>query len=218
MKIVKPRIIIEGKELDYNKLKTIEKCARICYKSEPKGNINEKFIAGLIRSGHESVIEHEKVTVLIETDRGIANEITRHRLASYSQSSTRYINYSNDKFGKEIKVIQPLGLDFFQESTWDVLCSDAENKYFEMLKKGAKPEQARSVLPLSLQTELYVTMNFRAWRNFLKLRVDKTAHPDVRRIAIPLLITLKTTYPPLFLDIDIPSDFDTEDYAEVVIT
>ena len=217
MLIEQPKIIIECSELNYNKLKTIEKCARICYKSEPKENVNEKFIEGLIRNGHESVIEHEKVTVLIHTDRAISHEIVRHRIASYSQSSTRYCNFSLDKFNHNITFIPPCTYEKGSANyiSWQNACLEAEERYFRQITNGAKPEEARSVLPNSLKTELYMTANFRSWRNFFKLRTHATAHPDIRRLAIPMLIIFKTHFAPVFADIEVPIDFPKEWYAEV---
>lgn len=217
MKIIKPKIIIESQELNPNKLKAIEKSARICYKSESKDNINRKFLGNLIRGGHESVIEHKGMTVLFVTDRGISHEIVRHRTGKFSQESSRYCNYANDKFGNEITVIEPICLNEKCFNKWLSSCLVAEYNYFGILKDGSTPQQARSVLPTCLKTELYMTMDFRNLRNFLKLRVDKSAHPDVRRLAIPLLILLKANFYPLFDDIEIPIDMDIKDYADIVI-
>lgn len=97
---------IDGDEI----LRKIEKIGRVCYKSEDKitGQSSERFVQNIIKSGHESVIEHEKISVRIICDRGVSHEIVRHRIASYSQESTRYCNYYKDKFGKELTVIKPL--------------------------------------------------------------------------------------------------------------
>ena len=136
-------------------------------------------------------------------DRGISHEIVRHRLASYCQESSRYCNYTQGKFGGEITVIQP---HFFAENSmqyydWRDACQIAENRYFSLLNSGAKPEEARDVLPTSLKTELAMTANVREWRHFLKLRTSPAAHPQIREVTIPLLHELQGKVPVLFEDI-----------------
>jgi thymidylate synthase (FAD) len=144
----------------------------------------------VIRSGHHSVLEHEKVTVRFIVDRGVSHELVRHRIASYSQESTRYCNYNQDRFGKEITVIEPW---FFRPTetagyqTWKAACEGCERAYFELLEGGATPQEARSVLPNSLKTEVVMTANLREWRHFLQLRCAKDAHPQMKEVAIPLL-------------------------------
>lgn len=150
-------------------LKRIEKAGRVCYKSESNitDNSAERFVAQIIKRGHESVLEHESVTVKIICDRGVSHELVRHRIASYSQESTRYCNYSNDKFGNELTFIRPNSVksDKF-DMLWVKAMSEIEKTYFEMLEDGATPEEARSILPNSLKTEIVVTMNLREWRHF----------------------------------------------------
>ena len=217
MKVIQPMIKINPIELQQNKIMHIVKYARVCYQSEgsPKDSIS--FLTKLIRMGHESVIEHEKVTVTFVVDRGISNQIVRHRIASYSQESTRYCNYSQNKFGSEITVIEP----FFycnrvrEYQLWLSACQQAENAYLELLKLGS-PEEARSVLPNSLKTELVTTYNFREWRHFFSLRCAKDAHPQIRQVAIPLLILFKETFAPLFDDINFDESFDEKYYGKVV--
>ena len=183
-------------------LKKLELCARTCYKSEDqiRDGSAEKLIRYLISSGHESVIEHQSVTVRIICDRGVSHEIVRHRLASYSQESTRYCNYG--KTG-EVTFIRPM---FFQYGSdlyckWREQMEHAEAAYLSMLRCGAKPQEARSVLPNSLKTEIVVTMNLREWRHFLKLRTAPNAHPQIRQIAIPLLKKFQRCIPVVFEDI-----------------
>ena len=209
-------IIAPGFELQDNlngeqMLKSIEQIGRICYKSE--GNITEQsayaFVRQIIKRGHESVIEHEKVTVKIICDRGVSQELVRHRIASYSQESTRYCNYTGDKFGNELTLIRPY---FWQEdeqkyALWQDTMQCIENNYIKLIALGAKPEEARSILPSSLKTELFATMNLRAWRNFFHLRTSSKAHPQMREIAIPLLAQMKTVIPVLFDDIEPDKDF-----------
>ena len=186
-------------------LKHIESCGRICYKSEDKINedSSEKFVAGIVRRGHEAVLEHFDVTVKFVCDRGVSHEIVRHRMASYCQESTRYCNYSQDRFDNEITVIKPFFLD---ENTpawlmWKRACQAAETAYFDLLDFGCTPQEARAVLPNSLKTELVMTANLREWRHFLKLRTAKAAHPQMREVAIPLLEDFKARIPIIFDDI-----------------
>lgn len=209
MKIIKPSYVIE-EEIDAQKMmQTIERAGRTCYKSEH--NISEgsaeKFIANIIKRGHESVIEHEKITVRFICDRGVTHEIVRHRMASYSQESTRYCNYSNDKFGNELTFIKPC---FWDEDTdegkakmmlWEKSMQNIEDEYNELIELGAKPEEARSILPNSLKTEIVVTMNLRSWRHFFKLRTSPAAHPQIREIALGLLEELKEKLPVIFGDL-----------------
>lgn len=117
---------------------------------------------------------------------GNSHEIVRHRLASYSQESTRYCNYNKEQFGGEITVIQPPGLDSCNQAryVWEESVKAAELSYNGMVVgKGIKPEIARSVLPNSLKSEIGMTANFREWRHFLRLRTSPKAHPQMREIA-----------------------------------
>lgn len=183
----------------------IERAGRVCYKSE--GAITDassgRFVEQIIRNGHESVLEHVSLTVKFTVDRGVSHEIVRHRIASYSQESTRYCNYSRDQFGKELTVIQPC---FWAEDSpayqvWKEAMEAAERAYFRLLEGGATPQEARSVLPNSLKTDLIMTANLREWRHFLKLRTDKASHPQMREVAVPLLADLKWHLPIIFDDL-----------------
>ena len=185
--------------------KSVERMGRICYKSE--GNITDtsyqKFLKNLIARGHESVIEHAKVSVLVICDRGVSHEIVRHRIASYSQESTRYCNYSQDKFGNELTFIRPC---FWTEDSdayqvWKSSMEAVERDYFRLLELGATPQEARSVLPNSLKTEIVVTMNLREWRHFFRLRTSAAAHPQMRQTAAALLRDFKARIPVIFDDI-----------------
>ena len=205
MKIIAPSAFVLD-EIDADDiLRRIERAGRLCYKSEGKAapGTAAKFVANLIKRGHESVIEHEKLSVLLICDRGVSHEIVRHRLASYSQESTRYCNYSGENFGKEISFIKPC---FWNEGDtayelWKNAMSQCERAYFAMIDSGAKPEQARAVLPNSLKTELVATMNMRAWRHFLKLRTDAASHPQMRELAGLILHEFRARIPVLFDDI-----------------
>lgn len=207
MRIVKPGFEVlsplDGMEI----LRHLEKCGRVCYKSEDR--ITEDscipFVRGIVKRGHEAVIEHASVTVKFTVDRGVSHEIVRHRVASFAQESTRYCNYAKDKFGEEITVIEPC---FFERGTalwdeWEKGCKAAEKSYFALLEAGATPEKARTVLPNSLKTELVMTANMREWRHFFKLRTDKPAHPQMREVACMLLAFFKENIPVLFDDIEV---------------
>ncbi|WP_250278926.1 FAD-dependent thymidylate synthase [[Clostridium] colinum] len=209
MNIIKPTFFIE-QDLDEDKiLKTIERAGRTCYKSENLINSEsaKKFVKNIIKLGHESVIEHEKITVRIICDRGVSHEIVRHRIASYSQESTRYCNYCNDRFGNELTFIEPCFFSSDEEQDkknkqiWIETMEMIEKKYNELIQNGAKPEEARAILPNSLKTEIVVTMNLRAWRHFFKLRTDKTAHPQIREISNMILDEFKVKLPTIFEDL-----------------
>ena len=156
-----------------------------------------------IDSGHESVIEHEKISVRIVCDRGVTHEIVRHRIASYSQESTRYCNYTKDKFGNELTFIKPCfwNEDSEEYKLWLNAMQIVENSYNEMIELGSKPQEARSILPNSLKTEIIVTMNLREWRHFFKLRTSNRAHPQMQEVAKMLLKQFKKEIDILFDDI-----------------
>lgn len=186
-------------------LRRLEQCGRVCYKSEP--NITDTsakpFIQSLIIRGYESVLEHCSFTVKFICDRGVSHEIVRHRVASYSQEATRYCNYSKGSFGNEITVIAPC---FFGTGTqnweiWRKNCENAESAYFNLLANGATPQEARSVLPNSLKTEVIMTANIREWRHFLNLRCSAAAHSQMREVALKLLDMVHAKIPVLFDDI-----------------
>lgn len=205
MKVIKPYFEILS-EVEGNKiLKNIEICGRTCYKSE--NLITDAsavvFVENILKRGHESVIEHEKVTVRIVCDRGVSHEIVRHRIASYSQESTRYCNYQKDKFGNELTFIKPV---FWEENSpeyniWYDTTQKIEQNYMQLINMGAKPQEARSILPNSLKTEIVVTMNLREWRHFFKLRTSVAAHPQMREIACMILKEFKNLIPIVFDDL-----------------
>ena len=184
-------------------LKHLEACGRVCYKSE--GRITdgsaEKFVRDVIKRGHEAVLEHASVTVKFICDRGVSHEIVRHRIASYCQESTRYCNYSKEGFGSEITVIEPPFFEDGQLATWYQAMDMAENRYLTLLSRGASPQEARSVLPNSLKTEVIMTANMRQWRHFLRLRCSKAAHPQIRELALSLLEQFHDAVPVIFDDI-----------------
>lgn len=180
----------------------IEKAARVCYKSEEMTGpgTDERLIKSCMNKHHMSIIEHGVASFRIVCDRGISHEIVRHRIASYSQESTRYCNYGKDKFGKEISVIQPPGLSGDAERAWVQAMMASEVAYFQLLEAGCSPQIARSVLPTCLKTELIMTANFREWRHFIDLREAKTAHPQIRPIAAKVREHLVERCPAVFGD------------------
>lgn len=176
----------------------VEMAGRTCYQSEPKGD-PDPFIRRLISRGHESVIEHAVMTVRFLTDRGVTHELVRHRLASYSQESTRYCNYGN----RDIRFVIPVGFrrtrpGFYTwedlpnlppgpEYVWVLACLRAEEAYNRMLEMGCRPEEARAVLPNSLAAEIIMTANLREWRHVFRLRTSPAAHPQMRDLMLKLL-------------------------------
>jgi thymidylate synthase (FAD) len=186
-------------------LQQIEAAGRTCYKSEHKISADSAaaFVAGILRSGHHSVIEHVTASVRFICDRGVTHELVRHRLAAYSQESTRYANYSRDRFGSEITVIRPV---FWAQNhpayaCWVAAMKEAEARYMALLDLGARPEEARSVLPNSLKTEIVMTANLREWRHVIDLRCGRPAHPQIREIMLPLLAEFKQRIPVVFDDL-----------------
>ena len=201
MRIVEPSFEILNAPDREQVLRHLELCGRVCYKSEDR--ITEesasRFVKFLIERGHESPIEHISISVRVICDRGVSHEWVRHRIASYSQESTRYCNYNSEKFGGGIAFIHP----YFAENEklfeiWKAGMESAEKAYMDMLANGAKPEDARSVLPNSLKTEFICTMNLREWLHFFALRCAKAAHPAMREIAVPLQEAFRELLPELF--------------------
>lgn len=217
MKIIKPTAGIVGTIDGQAVLKHIERCGRTCYKSEDKitDGSAEKFIKMLINSGHESVLEHFSFTAKFICDRGISHEAVRHRIASYSQESSRYCNYSNDKFDSSIGVIDiASGIQIDQKMRklsadeinlivceWTQAMEDAEKHYMKMIELGATAQMARGVLPNSTKTEVTMTANLREWRHFFKLRTSKASHPQMIEVANILLEDVKKKIPIIFDDI-----------------
>ncbi|MBE8954497.1 MAG: FAD-dependent thymidylate synthase [Quinella sp. 2Q5] len=205
MKIIEPSVELAEDFDAAAVMQKIERAGRVCYKSEAniKADSAEKFIRGIIRRGHESVIEHASASFKIICDRGVSHELVRHRLASYSQESTRYCDYTAGKFGGELTFIRPC---FWSEDDenfqlWSATMATVEKNYLALRANGAKPEEARSILPNSLKTEIFVTMNLRELRHFLKLRTAPAAHPQMRQVALKMLDILCDKLPALFDDI-----------------
>jgi thymidylate synthase (FAD) len=204
--IVLPKVDTKflGERIDGIKiLKKLERIIRVAYKSED--NINdtsyEKILNIILSNGHESTLEHVSITALVTTNRGVSHEWVRHRIAAYTQESTRYVNYlkkagsivypawindKSDKFKREWYMQQWGCLQTYCD--W----VDKEGEY------GLTPQEARDILPNGLKTEFVVTMNIRSLRNFFGLRLPKTAHPDMRVVSNEYFKQLQSKIPMLF--------------------
>ena len=182
-------------------LKIIEVAGRTAYKSENRitPSSASRFVKKIITLGHESVLEHVNVTVRFVCDRGVTHELVRHRIAAYTQESTRYCDY-----GGGITVIRPLDLEdgsAYQE--WYNAMLDAERHYMSLIDEFDKPPQlARHVLPISVKTEIVTTMNIREWRHVVRIRTSKGAHPHIRKMMDDLLTQFMINIPKLFEDIE----------------
>jgi len=201
MNIIAPSFELEAIDAT-DMLRRVEAAGRVCYKSEDRITEDSaaRFVRMILKSGHESVLEHEKITAKVICDRGVTHEIVRHRIASYSQESTRYCNYAGEKFGGGLTFIKPC---YWEESSplyqlWEEQMAAAEQSYLAMLAQGAKPEEARAVLPNSLKTELVMTMDLREWRHFFRLRTATASHPQMRELACAMLEKFQELLPDIF--------------------
>ena len=232
MKLIKPSYKIITKIHYQDILEEIEQVARTCYKSEDKieKGSAEKLIKRLLDSKHEAMIEFgPSITVKFVCDRGVSHELVRHRLASFAQESTRYCDYSRDKFDRHVSFIIPNWIEDLDKDvtiptkdsviefventihlidssnlpalTWLNTMADIERNYFSLLSNGWQPQQARSILPNSLKTEINVKSNLRHWRLMFKLRTPMSAHPQMRELMVPLLKEFKEKMPLLFGDL-----------------
>ena len=208
MKVIEPGYQILS-PINGTELQLIERAGRTCYKSEDKitDESAKQFVAGLIKRQHEAMLEHSSLSIRFICDRGVSHELVRHRIASFAQESTRYCNYSKDKFGNELTFIRPFfwDKDSFEYSRWLEVCKMAEDEYCRLMSQpGCTPQEARSILPNSIKTEVVMTTNYREWRHFFKLRAARAtgpAHPQMEQITRPLLEELKTLIPVVFDDI-----------------
>ncbi len=180
--------------------KLIEEAGRTCYKSEDRitDNSYKPFVKKINVLGHESVYEHSGVTIRVICDRGVSHEAVRHRLAAYSQESTRYCNYLKEKFGSEITVIEPPGLTKRQRIVWAWAMRQLERCYSLLIRLGASPQIARSVLPNSLKTEIVWTANFREWKHVIRMRTSPKAHPQMIEVATMIEQILQKVAPEIF--------------------
>ncbi|MBW2120490.1 MAG: FAD-dependent thymidylate synthase [Deltaproteobacteria bacterium] len=205
MKVIEPCFEILDPLDGDSILRKIEQAGRTCYRSEDRISADSApaFVRRLIAAGHHSVLEHVSITVRFTCDRGVTHELVRHRIASFSQESTRYANYGKDRFGREITVIKP---PFWPEDSpayreWYEAMKAAEAHYMRLLEQGATPQEARAVLPNSLRSEIVMTCNIREWRHILALRSGPQAHPQMRQIMVPLLEEFCRRIPVLFDDL-----------------
>lgn len=218
MKIIEP--VVEIEKVDYSKImKNLERACRTCYRSEDKitGESYKSLLKNCVNRGHESILEHEKITVRIICDIGVYKDLTRHRHASFSIESTRYCNYGKDKFDNQIKFIEPVniekGTELYEE--WKKTCSLIENSYTKMVELGATPDQMRMILPHSTAALVTMTANIREWKHILSLRCTKHAHPAVEQVMIPLLLHFKQNMPEIFENIEYDKEFVESKYAKL---
>ena len=209
MNLIKPSWQIESRLERDTILSNLERYGRTCYKSEDKitDKSASKFCRMILTRNHLSVIEHESMTVRFICDRGVTHELVRHRLASFSQESTRYCNYSGgvmfvippwvDMQPGEYYTI-PVGLSPLASREWFHAVHQSESSYQRLLHEGWSPQQARSVLPNSLKTEIVVTANLREWGHIFRMRCDKSAHPQMQELMIPLRDHVSNILPELF--------------------
>lgn len=219
MRIVEPWIKVEkidGKEI----MKRIERACRTCYRSEDK--ISDESYKNLLKNcitrGHESVLEHEKVTVRIYNDIGSYKDLTRHRFASFSVESTRYCSYDKDKYGNEISFINPVYIEDKEKyELWKKAMQEIENNYIKMKELGATTDMCRNLLPHSTAAEYTMTANIREWKHILSLRANNHVHPAIRQVMIPLLKYFKEQMPEIFDEIPYDEDFNTNYYAKLLV-
>lgn len=216
MKIIEPKIYVE----DYDGIKImkrLERACRTCYKSENliTEDSYKHLLTNCLNRGHESILEHEKISIRMICDIGVYKDLTRHRFASFSIESTRYCNYGKDKFDNEIKFIKPVHIEEGTENykIWEDTMKYIEKQYMEMGEKKATPDQMRMLLPHSTAAEVCMTANIREWRHILSLRCSKMTHPAVRQLLIPLLLKFKKDMPELFENVEYDEEFPKEKYA-----
>lgn len=211
MKIIEPKMEVEkfdGKAI----MKRLERACRTCYRSE--GSITDESYKTLLNNcitrGHESILEHEKITIRMTCDIGVYKDLTRHRIASFSVESTRYCNYGKDKFDNEIKVMRPCNIDPNSKlyEHWTIAMEQIENEYLAMSKEGATADQLRMLLPHSTAAEVTMTANIREWKHIFNLRANNHAHPAIQQLLIPLLLLFKKEMPEIFSDVTYNEKFE----------
>jgi thymidylate synthase (FAD) len=206
-KIVKARILdVIGLENPESVIGTIEHCGRIAYMTWDKESpvSADKFVRMIVKLGHESVLEHKSVTAVLECDRATAQQITRHRIASFTMQSQRYCNFASDKFGNEVTFVDPeFGHKDKEAATavWLDHVKKCEDVYLGLVKSGCPPEDARSVLPNSAACVIAVTANLREWRHIFKLRTDPHAQHNIRNLTCALLRRFSEALPCVFFDL-----------------
>ena len=219
MRLVEPWIKVENFD-GVKIMKRIERACRTCYRSEDK--ISEESYKNLLTNclnrGHESVLEHEKITVRIYSDIGTYKDLTRHRFASFSVESTRYCSYNKDKYGNEIAVVNPVYMEDKEVfETWKKAIEDMEKAYMKMKELGASTDMCREILPHSTAAEYTMTANIREWKHILELRTTNHVHPAIRQVLIPLLLLFKEQMPEIFGDIEFDTEFNPKYYAKLTM-
>ena len=219
MRLVEPWIKVENFD-GVKIMKRIERACRTCYRSEDK--ISEESYKNLLTNclnrGHESVLEHEKITVRIYSDIGTYKDLTRHRFASFSVESTRYCSYNKDKYGNEIAVVNPVYIEDKEVfETWKKAIEDMEKAYMKMKEFGASTDMCREILPHSTAAEYTMTANIREWKHILELRTTNHVHPAIRQVLIPLLLLFKEQMPEIFGDIEYDKEFNPKYYAKLTM-
>lgn len=219
MRLVEPWIKVENFD-GVKIMKRIERACRTCYRSEDK--ISEESYKNLLTNclnrGHESVLEHEKITVRIYSDIGTYKDLTRHRFASFSVESTRYCSYNKDKYGNEIAVVNPVYMEDKKVfETWKKAIEDMEKAYMKMKELGASTDMCREILPHSTAAEYTMTANIREWKHILELRTTNHVHPAIRQVLIPLLLLFKEQMPEIFGDIEYDTEFNPKYYAKLTM-
>ena len=219
MRLVEPWIKVENFD-GVKIMKRIERACRTCYRSEDK--ISEESYKNLLTNclnrGHESVLEHEKITVRIYSDIGTYKDLTRHRFASFSVESTRYCSYNKDKYGNEIAVVNPVYIEDKEVfETWKKAIEDMEKAYMKMKELGASTDMCREILPHSTAAEYTMTANIREWKHILELRTTNHVHPAIRQVLIPLLLLFKEQMPEIFGDIEYDKEFNPKYYAKLTM-
>ena len=234
MKIVEPIIYVEPYD-GVKIMKRLERACRTCYRSEDtiSDTSYKTLLKNCINRGHESILEHEKISIRMICDIGVYKDLTRHRIASFSIESTRYCNYGRDKFDNQIKFIKPVFYtdtwidrnyegstmteDEHKSMLWYRCMEDIEESYLNMTKIGCKPDELRMLLPHSTAAEVNMTANIREWKHILSLRCTNHAHPAIQQILIPLLLKFKEDMPEIFDSVDYNTNFNPEKYAKLEI-
>ncbi|MCW6702130.1 FAD-dependent thymidylate synthase [Anaerococcus sp. NML200537] len=207
LRILENKVELVKENLTYKEmLDKIETATRLCYRSKKSETQEgqEKFLSNLMKIGHESIIEHGSLSFIITTDRACANQIVRHRLSSYSQESSRYVDLS------ALKIVLDNSYNEYEKKVIQKACDSIIQAYEKLGgNKKSTRDKARAILPQCTATKLYMTMNFRELRHFLRLRLDKAAHQSIREVAYQILEILKKDYPVFVFD------FDLEDYKDI---
>ena len=219
MRLVEPWIKVENFD-GVKIMKRIERACRTCYRSEDKRSEEsyKNLLTNCLNRGHESVLEHEKITVRIYSDIGTYKDLTRHRFASFSVESTRYCSYNKDKYGNEIAVVNPVYMEDKEVfETWKKAIEDMEKAYMKMKELGASTDMCREILPHSTAAEYTMTANIREWKHILELRTTNHVHPAIRQVLIPLLLLFKEQMPEIFGDIEYDTEFNPKYYAKLTM-